>query len=260
MSTDLQADLNFALHLADMADEITLRPFHSRDFSVDWKANKTEVTELDRKTELVISAEIAQHRPTHGIFGEEHGSSGSTNSNLTWIIDPIDGTSNYTRGIPAWATLISLVDANDQVLVGVVSAPALHSRWWASLGKGAFNSRGKLAVSSIATLSESQVSTTYSPEWDVAAGSQNLLRLQQLAYRARGFGDFWQHMLVAEGALDAAVDAIGLQPYDTAAVALIVREAGGTFSDRLGDPSFRNGSAVTSNGHIHDAVLQVIRC
>jgi len=257
---NIAAELDFALHLADLADAHTLSPFHRRDFSVDWKENKTEVTELDRATERLIADEIMLHRKPHAIFGEEFGSAGAASAPLTWIIDPIDGTSNYTRGIPVWATLIALVDANDEPLVGVVSAPALHSRWWAGRGMGAFTSRGKIRVSNVRTLEEAQVSVTYHSAWDDVGGTQKLVELQQRSYRSRGFGDFWQHMLVAEGNIDVAVDAIGLEAYDTAAVCLIVREAGGTFTDRLGASSFRNGSAVTSNGHLHEEVLDIIRC
>ena len=257
---DIRTELDFALHLADLADALTLDPFHSQDFSVDWKENKTEVTELDRATERLIADEIARLRPEHSLLGEEFGAVSAGDGSLTWIIDPIDGTSNYARGNPVWATLIALVDADDETLVSVVSAPALGSRWWAERGGGSFNTRGQLRVSNVRLLADAQVSTTYSPEWDAAGGGEKLLQLQRSAYRARGFGDFWQHMLVAEGSCDAAVDAIGLQPYDTAAVTLIVREAGGTFTDRLGNPSFRNGSAVTSNGHLHKAVLDIIRC
>ena len=125
---------------------------------------------------------------------------------------------------------------------------------------GAFTSRGKIQVSNVRTLEEAQVSVTYHSAWDEVGGTQKLVELQQRAYRSRGFGDFWQHMLVAEGNIDAAVDAIGLEAYDTAAVCLVVREAGGTFTDRLGASSFRNGSAVTSNGHLHTEVLNIIRC
>ncbi len=257
---DIAAELDFALHLADLADTHTLSPFYRRDFSVDWKENKTEVTELDRATERLLADEIMRHREPHAIFGEEFGSAGASSAPLTWIIDPIDGTSNYTRGIPVWATLIALVDANDEPLVAVVSAPALHSRWWAGRGMGAFNARGKIQVSNVRALDEAQVSVTHHAAWDQVGGTQKLVELQQRAYRSRGFGDFWQHMLVAEGNIDAAVDAIGLEPYDTAAVCLVVREAGGTFTDRLGATSFRNGSAVTSNGHLHSDVLNIIRC
>ena len=257
---ELAAELDFAMSLADIADNITLEPFLRRDFTVDWKTNKTEVTELDRRTEEVLVQNIVRNRPDHGIVGEEHGVAGAPNAAFTWVIDPIDGTSNYARGVPVWATLIALVDANDQPILGVVSAPALRERWRAARGIGAFNHRGRLRVSSIDALSEAQVSITPNSGWDAAGGTTGLVKLQQAAYRTRGYGDFWQHMLVAEGAVDAAVDAIGLEPYDTAAIAAVVREAGGTFTDRLGDASYRRGSAVTSNGRIHQSVLDIIRC
>ena len=257
---DLAPELDFAMSLADIADSLTLKPFLNRDFTVDWKTNKTEVTELDRRTEEVLVQNIERNRPHHGIVGEEHGVAGAPAADFTWIIDPIDGTSNYARGVPVWATLIALVNAKDEPILGVVSAPALGERWHAARGLGAFNERGRIRVSNVATLADAQISVIPNSGWDAVGGTQNLVRLQQVAYRSRGYGDFWQHMLVAEGAIDAAVDAIGLEPYDTAALAAIVREAGGTFTDRLGNASFRRGSAVTSNGHVHSAVLDIIRC
>ena len=257
---DLAAEIDFALGLAGMADAVTLQPFHARDFTVDWKTNRTEVTELDRRTEEVLAEAITHYRPHDAVYGEEFGQRGSNSSGWTWVIDPIDGTSNYTRGVPAWATLIALLDPNDVPVLGVVSAPALGARWHGAVGLGAFNSRGAIHVSGIATLDEAQVSVTPNSGWVDAGGYDKVIELQRAAYRARGFGDFWQHMLVAEGAIDAAVDAIGLEPYDTAALWPIVTEAGGRITDRLGGNSFRNGSAVSSNGLLHSAVLSIVAC
>ena len=257
---DLAAEIDFALGLAGLADNVTLQPFHARDFTVDWKTNRTEVTELDRRTEEVLADALAHYRPRDAVFGEEFGGRGSDASGWTWVIDPIDGTSNYTRGVPAWATLIALLDPNDVPVLGVVSAPALGARWHGAVGLGAYNSRGAIHVSGIATLDEAQVSVTPNSGWVEAGGYDKVIELQRSAYRARGFGDFWQHMLVAEGAIDAAVDAIGLEPYDTAALWPIVTEAGGHITDRLGGNSFRNGSAVSSNGLLHSTVLSIIAC
>ena len=250
-SIDLRAELEFALSLADAADAVSLPYFTNRSFHLDWKANRTEVTEADRETELAISSRVLAERPRHGLFGEEHGIAGDASSPWRWIIDPIDGTSNFVRGIPIWATLIALVHDGEPV-VGVVSAPALGGRrWWAARGMGAFADGRPCHVSTVAALDEAQVSVTFASGWEQLGLSQQLLQLQQRAYRARGFGDFWQHMLLAEGAIDLAVDAVGLEPYDLAAVMVIVEEAGGTFTDRNGVRTFEHETAISSNGLLH---------
>ena len=248
---DLTADLAFGLELAKMADGISLAYYEQRSFNLDWKANHTEVTEADRETESAISTQVLAQRPSDGLFGEEHGLVGNTESPWRWIIDPIDGTSNFVRGIPVWATLIALTHEQHGPVVGIVSAPALTRRWWAASGLGAFADGRECRVSTVAQLDEAQVCVTYSSGWDEAGLTNKLVALQQGAYRARGFGDFWQHMLVAEGAIDLAIDAIGLAPYDLAAVMVVVEEAGGTFTDRHGERTYLNDSAVSSNGLLH---------
>ena len=167
------------------------------------------------------------------------------------MIDPIDGTSNFVRGIPIWATLIALTHVQHGAVVGVVSAPALQRRWWAAKGLGAFADGRACRVSTVDQLDAAQVCVTFSKGWDEAGLTDKLVALQQQAYRARGFGDFWQHMLVAEGAIDLAIDAIGLAPYDLAAVMVVVEEAGGTFTDRHGERTYVNDSAISSNGLLH---------
>ena len=199
---DLAADLALGLELADIADTITLPYFEQRSFSLEWKANHTEVTEADRQTEAAISAEAVARRPGDGLFGEEHGVVGDADSPWRWVIDPIDGTSNFVRGIPVWATLIALTHRQHGAVVGVVSAPALARRWWAARELGAFANGRRCRVSTVARLDEAQVCVTFGKEWDDAGLTETLVDLQQQAYRARGFGDFWQHMLVAEGAID----------------------------------------------------------
>jgi histidinol-phosphatase len=257
---DLAADLAFGLDLAAIADAITLPYYEQRSFSLDWKANHTEVTEGDRETESAIGAAVASQRPGDGLFGEEHGLIGNADSPWRWVIDPIDGTSNFVRGIPVWATLIALTHVDHGPVVGVVSAPALARRWWAASGLGAFADGRLCRVSNVARLEEAQVSVTFSSGWDDAGLTGQLVALQQSAYRARGFGDFWQHMLVAEGAIDLAIDAIGLAPYDLAAIMVVVEEAGGTFTDRHGERTYLNDSAVSSNGllHHHLSALQPV--
>ena len=257
---DLAGELALALALADAADAVTLAHYENRTFHLDWKANRTEVTEADREAETLIADGVLAARPGHSLFGEEHGLVGDGSSPWRWVIDPIDGTSNFVRGIPVWATLIALTHADHGAVVGVVSAPALGRRWWASAGGGAFVSvlggpARPLHVSAVGELGEAQVSVTFARGWDDLGLTEQLLHLQQHAYRARGFGDFWQHMLVAEGALDLAVDAVGLAPYDLAAVMVVVEEAGGTFTDRHGEATFANDTAISSNGLLHHEAI-----
>ncbi|MGZ4699720.1 MAG: inositol monophosphatase family protein [Ilumatobacteraceae bacterium] len=251
LDRDLEADLALALELADIADDITLPFYDERSFNLTWKTNRTEVTEADRLTESAISAAVAARRPDDGLLGEEHGVVGNVESLWRWVIDPIDGTSNFVRGIPVWATLIALTHAQHGAVVGVVSAPSLDRRWWAARGLGAFADGRPCRVSTVARLDEAQVCVTFSKEWHQSGLTDKLVALLQGAYRARGFGDFWQHMLVAEGAIDLAIDAIGLAPYDLAAVMVVVEEAGGTFTDRHGARTYLNDSAVSSNGLLH---------
>lgn len=256
----LDADLELAVALADAADAVTLSPFEARRFTVSWKSSDrgpaTEVTEIDRATEAAVVAELAATRPDDGVFGEELGVSGRAGSPWQWVIDPIDGTSGFARGIPVWATLIALVHEERGPVVAVVSAPALGRRWWATTGGGAFADGRRCQVSDVADLAEAQVAVTFSPGWEALGLTGALVELASSARRARGFGDFWQHALVAEGALDIAVDAVGVAPYDLAAVRLLVEEAGGTFTDRHGVATHEHDTAISSNGHLHAEVLR----
>lgn len=247
-------DLALALSLADVADAITLPAFAAARFTVEHKTDRSEVTEIDRAAEAAIVERLTEERPEHGIIGEEHGAGGRARSPWQWIIDPIDGTSGYVRGIPVWGTLIALVHGDD-IVVGVVSAPALGRRWWARRGGGAFVDGRPCRVSTVDQLAEAQVSVTFSPGWDDLGLTPALVALASGARRARGFGDFWQHALVAEGALDVAVDAVGVAPHDVAAVRLLVDEAGGTFTDRRGVATHTSGTAISTNGLLHADVL-----
>jgi histidinol-phosphatase len=252
---DLDGELALALELADLADGITSAPFAARDVAYDWKANQTEVTALDRGAEAAIVERLTTARPGHRVFGEELGTSGDPDSPWRWIVDPIDGTSGYVRGIPVWATLIALDHVDDGIVVGVVSAPALGHRWWAVRGAGAFADGRRCRVSTTDRIGDAQISITLNRGWDDLGLTPAVVGLAQEARRARGFGDFWQHCLVAEGALDVAVDAVGVAPYDIAAVQLIVEEAGGTFSDRHGVATYENDTAISSNGLLHAEVI-----
>jgi histidinol-phosphatase len=240
--TELTDDLRLALALADAADAITMRSFQST-FTVRTKADRTPVTEVDEAVERAIRATLERERPDDGIVGEEFGARG--NANRRWIIDPIDGTKNFIRGIPVFGTLIAL-DGQ----VGVVSAPALHRRWWAARGEGAFCNDTAIHVSSIDAIGEAMLAGL---EID-----QRVLALGRACKHVRGFGDFWQHMLVAEGACEIAIDPV-VAHWDVAAVQIIVEEAGGRFTTLGGDARADGGSGVSTNGVLHEQVLRYFR-
>lgn len=241
------ADLDLALRLAGVADEIALSRFRARDLVVETKPDQTPVTEADRAVETELRTILGIERRRDAILGEEEGQTGS--SARRWIVDPIDGTRNYLRGVPVWATLIALED-HGQVTVGVVSAPALHRRWWAERGAGAHANGDVVRVSRVARPEDAVL--TFALE-------QSLPRLAGRAWHARGYGDFWSHMLVAEGAVDGAIDAIGVSIWDLAAVQVIVEEAGGTFTDFAGEHRIDGNSAISSNGLLHADLLEAVR-
>ena len=239
-------DLLLAIELADTADAISLGRFRARDLVIETKPDATPVTEADRAVERELRAILARERPDDAILGEEEGVSGS--GDRRWIIDPIDGTRNYSRGVPVWATLIALEDAG-VVTVGVVSAPALGRRWWAERGGGAWADGDRVHVSAIQRVEDAVLSF---------ALEQPIPSLAAQAWHARGYGDFWSHMLVAEGAIDGAYDAIGVTQWDLAALQPIVEEAGGSFTDFKGVARIDGGSAISSNGHLHAALLEAV--
>jgi histidinol-phosphatase len=236
-------DLQLALTLADAADALSLGRFRAHDLAVETKADLTPVTEADRAIEQAVRSRLDSERPGDSVLGEELGSSG--NASRRWIIDPIDGTRNYSRGVPVWATLIALED-DGIVRLGVVSAPALGRRWWAERGAGAFADGDPIRVSAVADVAEAALSF---PLEDAVPA------LVSRCWHPRGFGDFWAHMLVAEGALDGAIDATGVSPWDLAAIQVIVEEAGGRFSDTSGSARIDGRSAISSNGLLHDELL-----
>jgi histidinol-phosphatase len=243
----VSADLDLALRLADAADAIALARFRARDLVVETKPDRTPVTEADRAVEAELRTILAVERRRDAFLGEEEGQAGS--GRRRWIVDPIDGTRNYSRGVPVWATLIALEDGG-RVVLGVVSAPALHRRWWAERGEGAHADGDRVRVSRV-TRPEDAVLTF--------ALEQSLPGLAARAWQARGYGDFWSHMLVAEGAVDGAIDAIGVSVWDLAAVQVIVEEAGGTFTDFAGEHRIDGGSAISSNGHLHAELLASVQ-
>lgn len=248
-------DLRLALELAEAADEITMKHFRLGSLEVRIKGDKSPVSEADEAVERMIRDRLQRERPDDGILGEEYGSSGA--SSRRWIIDPIDATNNYIRGIPIFATLIGLED-NDRIIAGVVSAPALGRRWSALRGSGAFCNGVAIRASKVATIEEAHIGYDGSADFDPFGKTDQFLNLVRRCVRARGFGDFWTHMLVAEGAIDIAVEP-RVAPWDMAAVQVIVEEAGGRFSDLRGDPRHDGGDALSTNGLVHDAVLEQLR-
>lgn len=248
MSSDLATELDFALRLADAADAYTLPHFEARSFSVSLKQNQTEVTEIDRGCETLLTDMIRAGRPHHAWYGEEHGTGGD--SEWTWVVDPIDATSNFVRGLPVWATLIALVHADMGPVLGVVSAPAMATRWWGFRDGGAYMNGRPIQVSTVNDISEATLSITDNAPWRDLGHGEWVKNLKKSVKRLRGFGDFWQHMLVAQGSIDIAVDAIGLEPYDIAALMPIVQAAGGKMVDRDGRVNWRADTAITTNGLI----------
>ena len=249
----MHADLTLALELADLADDITRSAFRSQDLVVSTKPDLTPVTDADRKVEEVLRGRLAEARPEDAVLGEEFGTSGPSGGRR-WIIDPIDGTKNFVRGIPVWATLIALHDAEGKGLVGVASAPVLGRRWWAARGEGAFADGERIRVSAVGRLADAQVSYSSISGWPSAAP---LLALAARVWRTRAFGDFWSHLLVAEGAAEVGLDPI-VSLWDLAALQVIVEEAGGRFTDLGGVARADGGSAVTTNGLVHDEVLAIL--
>ena len=247
----MNADLELALEMADAADVITMRHFRDVDLVVETKADRTPVSNADREVEAMIRERLAVHRPGDAVVGEEQGSSGT--SARRWIIDPVDGTRNYVRGIPVFATLLAL-EVDGEMTVGVASAPALQARWWASRGEGAFNNDRRLAVSRVSALADATVCHAHLDAWRETGRWQHLEIVVSRAYQPRGFGDFWQHMLVAEGVADAALEPV-VSLWDVAAVQVIVEEAGGRFTDLNGARTPDGGTAISSNGLVHGELL-----
>jgi histidinol-phosphatase len=243
-------DLRLALSLADVADEITMRFFQSVTLAVRTKSDRTPVSEADEAVERSIRERLETERPDDGILGEEFGARG--NATRRWIIDPIDATKNYIRGIPIFATLIALDEQ-----IGVVSAPALGRRWWASRGDGAFCNGRAIHVSPNDSLRDAQLCYDDVRGFERLGLGQSFLALARRCARTRGFGDFWSHMLVAEGAAEIAIEP-EVAHWDMAAVKVIVEEAGGRFTTLRGEARADGGSGVSTNGLLHNKVLQAL--
>lgn len=258
--TDYESDLRLALRLADLADEITLARYQALDLQVEKKPDLSPVTDADRAVERTMIEELTKHRPNDGIFGEEFGErQGSSGRN--WVIDPIDGTKNFVRGVPVWATLISLLEGKD-TKVGVASAPALARRWFAHEGGGAFttfmNSVPKqIHVSKVSQLADASISFSGLRGWRLVGLSEQFATLAENCWRQRGYGDFWSHLLVAEGSVDIATEP-ELSLWDMAALDVIVREAGGRFSSIAGVDGPHGGNVITTNGLLHKYVIDAL--
>jgi len=253
-------DLRLALVLADQVDGITTDRFKALDLRVESKPDHTPVTDADRQAEEVIRAQLGRSRSRDAIVGEEYGTTG--HSSRRWVIDPIDGTKNFVRGVPVWATLIGLVE-DDEVVMGVVSAPALGRRWWAAKGTGAWTGRSlaaasRLRVSAVSRLEDASLSYSSLSGWEERDRLPQLLDLTRDVWRTRAYGDFWSYMLVAEGAVDVAAEP-ELELYDMAALVPIVTEAGGRFTSVDGVPGPFGGSGLATNGLLHDDVLTALR-
>ena len=243
----MNRDLQLALQLADAADEITMRWFRSSSLQVRTKSDRSPVSAADEETERMIRETLGREQPDDGIVGEEFGVSGG--AARRWIVDPIDATRNFIRGIPVFGTLIAL-EENGRIVVGVVSAPAMAKRWWAARGEGAFCNGEAIHVSQVATIEGAYLSSY--------ALTEPYLSLARRSGRACAFSDFWSHMLVAEGCIDIAVEPV-LAPWDMAPLQVIVEEAGGRFSDVRGNARYDGGNGLSTNGLLHDAVLEALR-
>ncbi len=260
----LSDDLSLALALADAADRISMDRFQAADLRVESKPDLTPVSDADTAVERRIREILAVERPGDQIIGEEFGSSADAalGAGRRWVIDPIDGTKNYVRGVPIWATLIGLFDG-DEVIVGVASAPALARRWWASTGNGAFAQFGshqprRCRVSGVGRLDDASLAFSSLSGWESAGLLDPFIDLTRSCWRVRGYGDFYSYMLVAEGAVDIAAEP-ELNVWDLAALIPIVTEAGGAFTGLDGrTPSTTAGSAVATNGLLHEAVVAAL--
>lgn len=252
------ADLQLALRLADAADAISLARFRALDLKIETKPDRTPVTDADRAVESALREMLAAERPMDGIIGEEF-SNQANSGDRDWIIDPIDGTANFLRGVPVWASLIAL-RISGEVRVGVVSAPAMGRRWWAEIDGDCATSEidgavRRLQVSNVGELDAASISYNSLQGWDQAGSSEALLELSRKVWRTRAYGDFWSYMLLAEGALDVVAEH-DLKIYDIAALVPIVRQAGGEFSDLHGELRSESSSVLATNAKLHAKIQQ----
>jgi len=249
-------DLALALELADVADELALGRFRAEDLVVEAKPDLTPVSDADTAVERMLRERLSTARPGDSVVGEEYGASMAPDRSRRWIVDPIDGTKNYVRGIPIWATLLALQEG-EEITLGVVSAPALHRRWWATRGAGSHANGNPIRVSRVSELSDAQLAWSGIEDWDEVGRMADLLALGRSCRRTRGVGDFWQYMLVAEGTAEVALDPV-ISVWDVAAIQVIIEEAGGRFSDLAGVRRHDGGDAIATNGLLHEAALAIV--
>lgn len=252
-------DLRLAHVIADQVDSVTTERFRALDLRVETKPDLTPVTDADRAAEETVRQQLSRTRPRDAVQGEEYGTTG--HGPRRWVVDPIDGTKNFVRGVPVWATLLALMDG-DEAVVGLVSAPALHRRWWAAAGSGAWTGRSlsaatQLHVSGVDRLADASLSYSELPEWEADGRLPAFFDLIRKVWRSRAYGDFWSYVLVAEGAVDIAAEP-SLALHDMAALVPIVTEAGGRFTSVRGVPGPLGGSALATNGLLHDEVLELL--
>jgi histidinol-phosphatase len=256
MALDHTDDLRLAHVLADDADALSMARFKALDLHVMTKPDLTPVTDADQAVEEGIRRTLSRARPRDAVYGEEQGTTG--HGQRCWVVDPIDGTKNFVRGVPVWATLIGLM-VDGEVVVGVVSAPQLNRRWWAMRDGGAWTGKSLLRatqcqVSDVSRIEDASLSYSSLGGWEERGRLEDFLALARRCWRTRAYGDFWSYMLVAEGAVDLAVEP-ELQLYDMAALDVIVREAGGIFTSLDGEPGPMGGNLLASNGKLHDQAL-----
>lgn len=252
-------DLRLAHVVADTVDSLTMSRFKAQDLQVETKPDLTPVTDADRAAEDLVRSQLGRARPRDAVHGEERSDTG--HGPRRWVVDPIDGTKNFVRGVPVWATLLALMDG-DEVVLGVVSAPALGRRWWAAKGTGAFTGKSlaaatRLRVSGVERLEDASLSYSDLGEWEEHGRQEQFLDLSRKVWRTRAYGDFWSYVLVAEGAVDVAAEP-ELELYDMAALVPVVTEAGGRFTSLAGVDGPHGGNAVVTNGLLHDEVLAVL--
>jgi histidinol-phosphatase len=252
-------DLRLGHVIADMVDSLTMSRFQAADLRVETKPDLTPVTDADRAAEELVRNQLKRTRPRDAVVGEEFDATGR--GARRWIIDPIDGTKNFVRGVPVWGTLLALTE-DDRVVVGIVSAPALQRRWWAASGTGAWSGRSlssarRLQVSAVSSIHDASLSYSEIGEWEKAGRGEAFLSLTRRVWRSRAFGDFWSYMLLAEGAVDIAAEP-DLALYDMAALVPVIVEAGGRFTSLDGVDGPFGGSAVATNGELHETVLRAL--
>ncbi len=256
MASQYTDDLRLAHVLADDADSLSTERFKALDLHVMTKPDLSPVTDADKAVEEAMRSKLARVRSRDAFYGEESGTTGS--SHRQWVVDPIDGTKNFVRGVPVWATLIALL-VDGEVVLSVISAPMLNRRWWASLGDGAWTGKSlfkasRCQVSDVSRLEDASFSYASIDGWEDIDRLEEFLSLSRRCWRTRGYGDFWSYMLLAEGAVDLAAEP-SLELYDMAALDIIVREAGGLFTSLEGEPGPHGGNVLASNGRLHDQAL-----